>query len=213
MQTKIKIAVFLLFVGIFLPIFSASAGIVPCGLSVDDADLAGDQTGACTLCHLIVGIQNIVSFGLKLLITVAAVGIFIAGVMYIISSGSEEMMKNAKAFLTTSLMGFTITLMAWFIVNSVMWILSADPESITDPKATNIERKAWNKFECSTQSSANKPSDLMPCSCANFEVVSSKYTSVGNSTNVIDENACKKNCDQAGATHYKFDDNDYKKLP
>ncbi len=148
MQTKIKIAVFLLFFGIFLPIFSAQAGLVPCGLSVDDKDLAGDQTGACTLCHLIVGIQNIVSFGLKLLITVAAVGIFIAGVMYIISSGSEEMMKNAKAFLTASLTGFTIVLCAWLIVNVIMWVLSAKTKLGVE------EANNWYTFSCSTQSSA-----------------------------------------------------------
>ncbi len=158
MLTKLKITIFLLFIGIFLPIFSANAGLVPCGLSNDDSstpNIKEDQP--CTLCHLIIGIQNIVSFGLKLLITVAAVGIFISGVMYIISSGSEEMMKNAKAFLTASLTGFTITLMAWFFVYTVMWILSADPESITDPnEKVLIERKAWNKFECSTESSALK---------------------------------------------------------
>lgn len=156
MQTKIKIAVFLLFVGIFLPVFSTHAGLVPCGLSVDDKNQDGDQAVPCTLCHLIVGIQGIVSFGLGLVTTVAAVGVFIAGVMYIISSGNEEMMKNAKSFLSASLIGFTIVFMAWFFVYTVMWILSADPESITDPNATNIERKAWNKFECSTQSSAKK---------------------------------------------------------
>jgi len=157
MLTKLKIAFFLLFIGIFLPVFSANAGLVPCGLSVDDKDLDGNQAVPCTLCHLIVGTQNIISFGLKLLITVAAVGIFIAGVMYIISAGNEGMMTNAKAFLTASLTGFTITLMAWFFVYTVMWILSADPESITDPnEKALVERKAWNKFECSTESSALK---------------------------------------------------------
>ncbi|MFZ2975163.1 MAG: hypothetical protein WA055_00855 [Candidatus Moraniibacteriota bacterium] len=154
MQTKIKIAIFLLFIGIFLPIFSAHAGLVPCGSSKNDPLTPNvDESQICTLCHLIIGIKGIIDFGLKLLITVAAVGIFIAGVMYIISAGNEGMMTNAKAFLTASLTGFTIVLMAWFFVNAVMWILSADPESITDNKAT-LERKAWNKFECSTQSSA-----------------------------------------------------------
>jgi len=148
MQTKIKIAVFLLFVGIFLPIFSAQAGLVPCGSSQDDATtLNVDESQICTLCHLIVGIQNIVSFGLKLLITVGAVGIFIAGVMYIISSGNEGMMTNAKAFLTASLTGFTIVLCAWLIVNVTMWILSAETKLGVE-EATN-----WYTFSCKTQSS------------------------------------------------------------
>jgi hypothetical protein len=146
MKTKIKITIFLLFVGLFLPLLSANAGVVPCGLNEDDTSLDGDQTVACTLCHLIVGIKNIIDFGLKILVTVAFVGIFIAGVMYIISAGSEEMMKRAKEFLKTSLTGFTLVLCAWLIVNIVMWVLSTN---ITDMGATN-----WYTFTCNTQSSA-----------------------------------------------------------
>ena len=151
MSTKLKLAVFLLFIGVFLPFFSAQAGLVPCGLTNDDTSTPNvNESQICTLCHLIIGIKGIIDFGLKLLITVAAVGIFIAGVLYIISSGNEEMMKRAKSFLSTSLSGFTITLAAWLIVNSIMWILSFNISNLKVDTAVN-----WYTFTCNSQSSAN----------------------------------------------------------
>ena len=146
MSTKIKLLIFLLFIGIFLPVFSTySAGLVPCGLNEGKAE----EMAPCTLCHLIIGIFNIFSWFKTILITVAAVGIFIAGVMYIISSGDEEMMKRAKSFLATNLTGFTIVLGAWLIVNSVMWILAYDIKNL------DIEQENWYTFSCDTTSTAD----------------------------------------------------------
>jgi hypothetical protein len=142
MKTKVKITIFLLFLGLVLPFFSANAGLVPCGLNQGTPE----EMSPCTLCHLIIGIKRIIDFGLKTLVTVAFVGIFIAGVMYIISAGSEEMMKRAKEFLKASLTGFALVLCAWLIVNIVMWVLSTN---ITSMGATN-----WYTFTCNTQSSA-----------------------------------------------------------
>jgi hypothetical protein len=136
---------------VFLPLFSAQAGVVPCGLHSDDPSMDGDQTLPCTLCHLILGVFNIFTWFKNILITVAAVGIFIAGVMYIISAGNEEMMKRAKDFLATSLIGFTIVLCAWLIVNITMWAISAREGS--DREAL-IGQVNWYTFTCDTKSSA-----------------------------------------------------------
>ncbi|HRY82523.1 MAG TPA: pilin [Candidatus Moranbacteria bacterium] len=134
---------------LFLPLALINAqGVVPCGHG-------DDPNNACTLCHLIIGIKKIIDFGLKLLVVVAFIGIFIAGIMYIISSGSEEMMKRAKAFLTASLTGFAITLGAWLIVNIVIWSLSANP-------TIGIKGANWYTFTCSTKSSAANPAVTTP---------------------------------------------------
>ena len=47
---------------LILPLAPAEAGIIPCGLSKPDpAITTADQgTAKCTLCHLVVGIQNII---------------------------------------------------------------------------------------------------------------------------------------------------------
>jgi len=135
---KFSILALIFFFG--LPIFVQAEGIVPCGNG-------NDPGNACTLCHLIIGIQSLVDFGLELLITVAVVAIFIAGTMYIVSSGNEQMVGNAKNFLGASLKGFTIVLMTWFFVNLTMWLMSAKTD-------LGIEKENWYTFTCSTQSSA-----------------------------------------------------------
>lgn len=116
-------------------------GIVPCGTG-------NDPRNACTLCHLIVGVFSIVSWFKNILITIAAVGIFASGVMYVISSGDEGMVTKAKSFLKSSLIGFIIVLMSWFFVNTIMWVLSSNSD-------LNIGKENWYTFSCSTKTSSN----------------------------------------------------------
>jgi len=139
LKNKVVTLILILFL-LFVPVvFTSAKSIVPCG--------HGDNPqNACTLCHLIVGIENLVSFGLGLLIVVAAVGIFIAGVMYIVSSGNEKLMSAAKNFLGASLKGFAIVLMAWFFVNITFWIMSVKDD-------LGIHATNWYTFTCNTQSS------------------------------------------------------------
>ncbi len=118
----------------FLPLLVTAQGIVPCGQG-------SEKSNACTLCDLIVGVKNVIDFGMEILISVAAVGVFIAGVMYVISSGNEQMVTTAKNFLSASLIGFTVVLSAWLIVNVVMWILVANGN--LGVGATN-----WYTFKC-----------------------------------------------------------------
>ena len=88
-------------------------GLIPCGHGSASSD-------ACTLCDF-VGFYNLIHFGLELLITE---NLFIAGVMYIVSAGNEQLITKAKTFLSASLVGFTIVLTAWLLVNVAMWALS-----------------------------------------------------------------------------------------
>jgi len=162
MQNKNKSFFAVLFVSmvfLFLPFFHSSADsssstgtstsastLVPCGLN---EAYSGGTTDVCTLCHLIIGIKNIVDWIVKIAITAALVGITIAGVMYIISAGSPGMMQTAKSFMTACIIGFALTLAAWLIVYLVMWIISAK----TDLGLGNS--KKWNEFNCSTTSNAS----------------------------------------------------------
>ncbi|MFA7319276.1 MAG: hypothetical protein WC022_01630 [Parcubacteria group bacterium] len=116
----------------------SSGGLIPCGHGSDPAN-------ACTLCDFIVGFKNLVDFGTKLLITVAVFGIFVSGFIYIISSGNEGLLTQAKNFLSASLIGFTIVLCAWLLVNVVMWALSYDTNAI-------IQQTNWYTFNCSAPS-------------------------------------------------------------
>ena len=96
---------------------------------------------ACTLCHLIVGFHNVSTFLLKILIVISLAGIFFAGVIHIISAGSESLLTTAKNFLKASLTGFVVVLGAWLLVNVIMWVLSAKTD-------LGIGATSWNVFEC-----------------------------------------------------------------
>lgn len=131
----------------FLPDAVASAqtmpgGLVPCGNGNDP----------CTLCHFIVGFHNLVSVMLKLVATAALAGIFIAGVMYIISAGDETMMTGAKNFIKASVTGFVVVLGAFLIVNVTMWALSAKDSNGDGMSDMGVGQAGWFSFTCSTES-------------------------------------------------------------
>jgi hypothetical protein len=65
-----------------------------------------------------------------MVITLAFVAIVIAGIMYIVSTGNEGLMKAAKSFLQAALIGFTFVAAAWLIVNIVIWLIADRNASI-----------------------------------------------------------------------------------
>lgn len=111
-------------------------GIVPCGT---------DATGPCTLCHLIIGIYRIFKYGLYLVVTAGLVGVFIGGAMYLIASGSEEMINSAKRVISASLIGFSLVLGGWLIVNIILNVLPTD-------SGLGISKTNWYTFNCDTTS-------------------------------------------------------------
>jgi hypothetical protein len=127
-----KTKIILLFFS-FLLLFAFSstalaAGIVPCG-----------DTTPCTLCHLIVGIKNLVDWGLKIALPLAVLGIVISGILYMVSAGNSKLIETAKTGLWAGLIGFTIVLAAWLIVNVVITMLSGSG-------SLGQVGKTWNSF-------------------------------------------------------------------
>lgn len=140
-KKKLIILILLLAVlAVVVPHGADAAGIVPCG---------GDGESRCTLCHLVIGIKNIIDYGFKILIFVALAAITISGVMYIISSGSEDMMKKAKEFIRQTLVGFAIVLGGWLIINYAMVLLSAkDSNNDGVPDFGFVSTGGWSNFTC-----------------------------------------------------------------
>jgi hypothetical protein len=134
-----------LFLVVFLSLFlvpAVSAGIVPCGTIENDVP--------CTLCHLIVGFWNLISYGLKILVFVALAGLTIAGIMYIFSAGSETLITAAKNFIKNILYGVGIVLAAWLLIFAVMNYLGTKPD-------LGIQKESWNKFTCGMESNIGAP--------------------------------------------------------
>lgn len=101
-----------------------AAGLVPCGGYEEDGTTLEP---ACNLCYLLKMIQGLVEWGRNVVTVLALVGFFIAGIMYIVSSGNESAMNAAKGFMKSVIIGFAIFWAAWLIVNIVIvWVLGAD---------------------------------------------------------------------------------------
>ncbi len=91
-----------------------SGGIVPCG-GVN----ANSQNQACTICHLIEGIHNIVKFIMGLIVVTATVVIVVAGVMYIVSAGNPAMITMAKTAMKNALIGVIVVLTAFMMITFI----------------------------------------------------------------------------------------------
>ena len=114
------------------------SGLVPCG---------NDGT-PCTLCHLFIGIKNIIEWGRNILIVAALVAIVIGGILYIISAGNSKMMEMGKNAVKQALWGVVIVLGAWVIVNTTLLVIGLNLSG--DLKATS-----WYDFTCDTTSSVS----------------------------------------------------------
>jgi|GEM_PF-6914193 len=175
MKNKIIILLIIIFLGIlFLFIENSFAqangtvvelgkdpawkGIVPCGRSFGTAE----EMAPCTLCHLIIGIQRLFTYGLSIIIIVSLAAFFIAGIMYMVSTGDQGMMEAAKKFMISSMVGLAIVAGAWLIVNVGLWVLSVRGDF-------GIGRTSWFSFGCKTSSETTPtppPSPKTNCSSA-----------------------------------------------
>ncbi len=126
------LAVFVLLV----PAYQAwASGLVPCG----------GRDNPCTICYMILTIQNIISFGLRIFVVIGILMVVVAGITYIVSAGNTGMMDMAKGFLKNALIGFGLMLGAWLIVNTTMLVLGSRGD-------LGIGITNWYNFTCVTQS-------------------------------------------------------------
>jgi hypothetical protein len=153
------LAIFLLLSGVLalLPTSPASAAsLVPCGLSKDDATtpLPLDESKPCTLCHIVLGGQGLVAWGLKIMAIIAITVIFAMGVLYILSAGNSGMMQTAKGGMIASLIGFAVMLSAYLIVNVILTIL-VDTASPDKPFLNLTATQGYFNFACDITSNVN----------------------------------------------------------
>jgi len=122
-STGAKLAI-LLGIGIFLSVavaaFAASSpdasiaskGIVQCG---------GAGEPLCTLCDLYSGTRRMINFLLFFLaLPAATIAIIAAGIMFLISGGSESLRTQAKDTLKWAVIGLVIAFGGWVIVNTAL---------------------------------------------------------------------------------------------
>lgn len=120
--------------------------IIPCGRNEDDASTPGNEKDKCTLCHIVVGVNNIIIIVRNLMSAFAVVVVVAMSIVYITSGGDTGQMELAKKGITAALIGFAIVLLAWFAVNFVF----------TLPIFSNngLVKADWQKLKCDTASLA-----------------------------------------------------------
>lgn len=129
-----------------VPSEAQAQSLVPCGRN----DGTAAEKAPCTVCHIIVGGNGVIAWGLKIMATIAIVVIFAMGVLYIVSAGDQGLMKTAKGGITAALIGFAIMLSAWLIVNIVLTVLV---DKSKEPFLGLVQNGTFS-FSCDTSSNS-----------------------------------------------------------
>jgi len=121
---------------LILPPLSASAGLVPCGLSEDNPDTDWDETTECDLCGFLWMIKNVMDLILKLGGVICFLIVVSGGILLLVAGGSENFIAIGKKILTSAIIGLVIILSSWLIISA---IFGATGYNYADN---------WYEFEC-----------------------------------------------------------------
>lgn len=108
-----ELIIFSLLILLFMPLLTSAAGLVPCGGEGDP----------CTTCDLLVLVQNVLEFAIKMAFLIIIGFIVYGGFRWIFSLGKEENLKAGQQIITNAIIGLIIILTAWIIVNTVFWAI------------------------------------------------------------------------------------------
>lgn len=160
---KRSLVSFLIFLGVALvtlPMPVEAAGLVPCGRNENDDSTSLDETLPCTVCHVILGGQGLITWGLGIMTVIAITVAFAMAVLYVVSAGDQGMMQTAKGGIFAALIGFGVMLSAWLIVNIVLTTLADNSTGTRDdgteaPLGGLVQEGAF-QFSCDISSNVNR---------------------------------------------------------
>ena len=141
-QTIIVFAIVLLIIIVFLQKATSisfvyaendsTGGLVPCN-------------NKCTLCHLLIGMQNIFKYLMGLLLVATMFFVVLNGVLMMASAGSKKIIGQVKTAFSYCLKGFLLFLVCWVIVTAIL-------------KTLGYKQLAnWWQFECDTTQTKPPP--------------------------------------------------------
>lgn len=97
------------------------------GCNVSQLDAAGRITNTCTFCDGLIVIRNIVNLLFQIAIPLAVLGVTWGAIMLGISGGNESKIRSAKDTMKLAIIGLIIALCAWLIVNTILQLLTGNP--------------------------------------------------------------------------------------
>lgn len=115
----------------------ACGGLVPCGRLVDNPT-TGDinESFPCNVCTMLYLLKNIINYVMTLAIGIAVFVIVLAGLLYALSTGDQKRISEAKAAITSTLIGLAIIFIAWLVIAVILQSLGY----------ANIA--TWNQVDC-----------------------------------------------------------------
>ena len=102
-----------------------AAGLVPCGPGLGKS---------CSFCDFLTLGQNIINFGIKLIVPIAVAIIIAGGFIIMFSVGSAERVKKGKDIITAAVIGVIIAMTAWLIIDITFRVLAGQtPAGLKNP--------------------------------------------------------------------------------
>ncbi len=153
-QIGVRLGVMMVWVILFLvPIFTfAQEGLVPSCPVGDVSCTEAYHPDNYGICELVALSNNILRFVIGLLALVATVALVYRGYQLVVSQGNPSVLAKTKDLIVSLLIGVTIMLSAFLIVNTVMGILVGRDNPILN----------WNNFSCTYANSTATPSRELP---------------------------------------------------
>jgi len=119
---------------IILPLSVLAAGIVICG---------GDGEPVCEVCHLFVGIQNIVNFlTIDLAFPLAVLAIIYGGIVLTTSGGSQDKIKLGRKAIESAIWGMIFVFASWLIIDTILKLMTMGDISV----GTEAIIKGWGPW-------------------------------------------------------------------
>ncbi len=125
---------------------ASGGGLVPCGVIQStfgsNAEVNTDAATECQACHLVQLTQNIINFLVGLTISIGIIMIAWAGILYFTAGARPANIEKGKRIFGQALLGFTLAVGAWIVVNTVLFTL-------LDP--VQYPESSWFHIECVSQ--------------------------------------------------------------
>ena len=138
MKRTIVFLLLVIFIGGLLSPFSAFAGqykdeddnliiyegLVPCGKTSHESGESALVMAPCQFCHLFVMINEIVSYFLIYILgPIIVLMILVAGIMFYFAGGNPNLLTQAKALITSVVIGVVIILCSYLIIGTVLNVM------------------------------------------------------------------------------------------
>jgi hypothetical protein len=126
-----------LLIGFLSAPIAQGAGLVPC---------TGDQANPCTFPCIFTLIHNIFNFlVLEITPALSVVAFIVGGVLLMFAGANEQLRARGKRTLSLTLLGVTIVLLSWVIVNTTINVLAGFGVEETTPGQPKGFPWPWNK--------------------------------------------------------------------